>query len=35
MVGVNVEQWQYLRDDRVVTVTIVDGKVSNIDDRRD
>ncbi|MBB6189661.1 DUF2845 domain-containing protein [Rhodanobacter sp. MP7CTX1] len=35
MVGVNVEQWQYLRDDRVVTVTIVDGKVSDIDDRRD
>jgi hypothetical protein len=35
MVGVNVEQWQSLRDDRVVTVTIVDGKVSDIDDRRD
>jgi hypothetical protein len=35
MVGVNVEQWQSLRDDRVDTVTIVDGKVSDIDDRRD
>ena len=28
------EQWQYRRDDRVITVTIVDGKVSDIDDRR-
>jgi hypothetical protein len=33
--GENGEQWQYLRDDRVVTVTIVDGKVRDIDDRRD
>ena len=32
--GARGEQWQYLRDDRVVTVTIVDGKVSDIDDRR-
>jgi Protein of unknown function (DUF2845) len=28
------EQWQYRRDDRIVTVTIIDGKVSDIDDRR-
>ena len=28
------EQWQYLRGDRVIIVTIVDGKVSDIDDRR-
>jgi len=28
------EQWQYRRDDRVTIVTIVDGKVSDIDDRR-
>ena len=32
--GAHGEQWQYRRDDRVVTVTIVDGKVSDIDDRR-
>jgi hypothetical protein len=32
--GARGEQWQYLRNDRVVTVTIVDGKVSDIDDRR-
>jgi hypothetical protein len=30
----NVEQWQYLRDDRVVIVKIVNGKVVDIDDRR-
>ena len=28
------EQWQYLRGNRVIIVTIVDGKVSDIDDRR-
>lgn len=28
------EKWQYRRDDRVTTVTIVDGKVSDIDDHR-
>lgn len=28
------EKWQYRRDDHVTTVTIVDGKVSDIDDRR-
>jgi hypothetical protein len=33
--GARGEQWQYRRDDRVVIVTIVDGKVSDIDDRRD
>jgi Protein of unknown function (DUF2845) len=32
--GARGEQWQYRRDDRVITVTIVDGKVSDIDDRR-
>jgi hypothetical protein len=32
--GAHGEQWQYRRDDRIVTVTIVDGKVSDIDDRR-
>ncbi|MBB6189662.1 DUF2845 domain-containing protein [Rhodanobacter sp. MP7CTX1] len=32
--GARGEQWQYRRDDRVVSVTIVDGKVSDIDDRR-
>jgi hypothetical protein len=32
--GAHGEQWQYRRGDRVVTVTIVDGKVSDIDDRR-
>ena len=28
------EKWQYRRDDHVTTVTIVDGKVSDIEDRR-
>ena len=28
------EQWQYRRGDHVTTVTIVDGRVSVIDDRR-
>ncbi|MEW5314121.1 MAG: hypothetical protein WDW38_005641 [Sanguina aurantia] len=28
------EKWQYRRDDHVTTVTIVDGKVSDIDDHR-
>ena len=28
------EKWQYRRDDHVTTVTIIDGKVSDIDDRR-
>ena len=28
------EKWMYRRDDHVTTVTIVDGKVSDIDDRR-
>jgi hypothetical protein len=28
------EKWQFRRDDHVTTVTIVDGKVSDIDDRR-
>ncbi len=28
------EKWEYRRDDHVTTVTIVDGKVSDIDDRR-
>jgi hypothetical protein len=28
------EKWLYRRDDHVTTVTIVDGKVSDIDDRR-
>jgi hypothetical protein len=29
------QQWQYRRDGRVVTVTIVDGVVKGIEDRRD
>ena len=29
------QQWQYQRDGRVVTVTIVDGVVKGIEDRRD
>jgi hypothetical protein len=28
------EQWQYRRDDHVIVVTIVDGRVSDIEDRR-
>lgn len=28
------EQWQYRRGDTTTTVTIVDGKVANIEDRR-
>lgn len=28
------EKWEYRRDDHVTTVTIVDGKVSDIDDER-
>lgn len=28
------EKWQYRRDDHVTTVTIVDGKVTDIDDHR-
>jgi hypothetical protein len=28
------EQWQYQRDNRVIIVTIVDGKVSDIDEHR-
>jgi len=28
------EKWQYHRDDHVTTVTIVDGKVADIDDHR-
>ncbi|WP_458070326.1 DUF2845 domain-containing protein [Rhodanobacter sp. BL-MT-08] len=28
------EKWQYRRDDHVTTVTIVDGRVSDIEDRR-
>ena len=28
------ELWQYRRGDRVIAVTIVDGKVADIDDRR-
>lgn len=28
------EKWQYRRDDHVTTVTIIDGKVSDIDDHR-
>ncbi|MDE2155681.1 MAG: DUF2845 domain-containing protein [Xanthomonadaceae bacterium] len=28
------ERWQYRRGDRVIAVTIVDGKVADIDDRR-
>lgn len=31
--GVGGEKWQYRRDDHVTTVTIVDGKVVDIDDR--
>ncbi|HEY2624278.1 MAG TPA: DUF2845 domain-containing protein [Dyella sp.] len=32
--GYQGERWQYQRDDgRIVTVTIVNGKVSNIEDR--
>jgi Protein of unknown function (DUF2845). len=27
------EQWQYRRDDRVIVVTLVDGRVSDIDER--
>jgi hypothetical protein len=32
--GARGEQWQYRRDNRIVTVTVVDGRVSDIDDRR-
>ncbi len=28
------EQWRYRRGDHVIVVTIVDGRVSNIEDRR-
>ncbi len=28
------EQWHYLRDGQAITVTLVDGKVSSIDERR-
>jgi len=28
------EKWQYRRDDHITTVTIVDGKVGDIDDHR-
>ena len=32
--GYQGERWQYQRDDgRIVTVTIINGKVSNIEDR--
>ncbi len=27
------EQWQYRRDDRVIVVTLVDGRVTEIDER--
>lgn len=30
----NAEKWQYRRGDHVTTVTIVDGKVSDIEDHR-
>ena len=28
------EQWHYLRDGQAITVTLVDGKVSSIDERQ-
>lgn len=28
------EQWHYLRDGQAITVTLVDGKVSSIEERR-
>ena len=28
------EQWHYLRDGQAITVTLIDGKVSHIDERR-
>lgn len=28
------EQWHYLRDERAITVTLVDGKVTSIEERR-
>ena len=28
------EQWHYLRDEHAITVTLVDGKVTSIEDRR-
>lgn len=31
--GTRGEQWQYRRDGRVIVVTLVDGRVSDIDER--
>lgn len=33
--AVRGEQWQYRHDGRVIVVTLVDGHVSDIDERRD